>query len=74
MYVLTGENILHIAIVNEDPAMVKFILDRDVDKISCHERAFGAFFSCDDHVASKKDLPDVETQKVTDKTNYKGIL
>lgn len=70
--IFAGENILHIAIVNEDPAMVKFLLDRDEDGMIHHERAFGEFFSCDDQVASRKDKQDKETLKMTNKTNYKG--
>lgn len=69
---MVGENILHIAIVNEDPAMVKFLLDRDIDGIIHEERAFGVFFSCDDQNASRKDLADAETLKMTPETNYKG--
>ena len=67
-----GENILHIAIVNEDPAMVKFLLDLDSDAIIKHERAYGVFFSCDDQVASRKDQPATELLKMTPNTNYKG--
>ena len=58
--------------MNEDPAMVKFLLDRDTDSIIHQERAFGVFFSCDDQNASRKDLPDAETLKISPETNYKG--
>ena len=72
LYFSAGENILHIAIVNEDPAMVKFLLDLDSDAIIKHERAYGVFFSCDDQVASRKDQPATELLKMTPNTNYKG--
>ncbi|KAF6022629.1 Nan [Bugula neritina] len=69
-----GENILHIAIVNEDPAMVKFLLDLDKDGITHKERAFGVFFSCEDQKASRKDNPDTELIKMSPNTDYKGYL
>lgn len=37
-----GENTLHIAIVNEDPAMVKYLLDAGAN---VSERCFGSFMS-----------------------------
>jgi len=67
-----GENILHIAIVNEDPAMVKFLLDVDTDGIIHKERAFGIFFSCDDQTTSRKDKSGTELITIDKKTDYKG--
>ncbi|XP_048774117.2 transient receptor potential cation channel subfamily V member 5-like isoform X11 [Ostrea edulis] len=64
-----GESILHIAIVNEDPAMVKFLLDNGAD---VHERACGNFFSPDDQKSSRMDNYDHEWVEVTAKTNYEG--
>ncbi|GIY42443.1 transient receptor potential cation channel subfamily V member 5 [Caerostris extrusa] len=40
-----GENVLHMAIVNEDPVMVKFLLDHGANY---NERAIGSFFSPED--------------------------
>ncbi|ESO10140.1 hypothetical protein HELRODRAFT_72856 [Helobdella robusta] len=40
-----GESVLHMAIVNEDPAMVKYLLDRGSDM---HQRCSGTFFLPDD--------------------------
>lgn len=47
MFVLiwTGENVLHIAIVNEEPATVKFLLDNGVDFT---QRCCGKFFCPED--------------------------
>lgn len=64
-----GESILHIAIVNEDPAMVKFLLDNGAD---VHERACGNFFCPDDQKSSRMDTYDHEWIDVTEKTNYEG--
>ncbi|XP_078323528.1 transient receptor potential cation channel subfamily V member 5-like isoform X2 [Crassostrea virginica] len=64
-----GESILHIAIVNEDPAMVKFLLDNGAD---VHERACGNFFCPDDQKSSRMDTYDHEWVYVTEKTNYEG--
>ncbi len=46
-----GENTLHIAIVNEDPAMVKYLLDAGAD---VNERCFGAFMSPEDQKPSRR--------------------
>ncbi|XP_062582287.1 transient receptor potential cation channel subfamily V member 5-like isoform X4 [Saccostrea cucullata] len=64
-----GESILHIAIVNEDPAMVKFLLDNGAD---VQERACGNFFCPDDQKSSRMDSYDHEWVDVTEKTNYEG--
>lgn len=45
-----GENVLHMAIVNEDPAMVKFLLDHDAD---IHQRCCGNFFIPEDQKVYK---------------------
>lgn len=62
---------LHIAIVNEDPAMVKFLLDSGAD---VHERCFGNFMCPEDQKASRADSVDHEWVSVTSETNYKGYL
>jgi transient receptor potential cation channel subfamily V protein 5 len=45
-----GENLLHIAIVNEEPATVKFLLDAGVDFT---QRCCGKFFSPEDQKSSR---------------------
>ncbi|CAL1545613.1 unnamed protein product [Lymnaea stagnalis] len=64
-----GENILHIAIVNEDPAMVKFLLDKGVD---FEARVCGNFFTPDDQKGSRTDSLDHEWVNVCTETNYEG--
>ncbi|ESO92828.1 hypothetical protein LOTGIDRAFT_216486 [Lottia gigantea] len=64
-----GENVLHMAIVNEDPAMVKFLLDHGAD---CRSRACGNFFFPDDQKKSRTDNPYHEWVDVSRKTNYEG--
>ena len=46
----TGENVLHIAIVNEEPATVKFLLDAGVD---FQQRCCGTFFCPADQKSSR---------------------
>ena len=41
----SGENVLHMAIVNEDPSMVRFLLDNGVN---CLEACNGNFFTPED--------------------------
>ncbi|XP_076454836.1 transient receptor potential cation channel subfamily V member 5-like [Babylonia areolata] len=64
-----GESILHIAIVNEDPAMVKFLLDNGADY---SVRACGNFFCPDDQKDSRTDCIDHEYVSVCAKTDYNG--
>lgn len=64
-----GESVLHIAIVNEDPSMVKFLLDVGADY---HERCFGCFMSPEDQKASRQDSQDHEWVNVQPITNYEG--
>ncbi|XP_048506566.1 transient receptor potential cation channel subfamily V member 5 isoform X2 [Athalia rosae] len=66
-----GENVLHIAIVNEDPSMVKFLLDSGAD---VHERCFGNFMCPEDQKASRADSMDHEWVSVTPETNYDGYV
>ncbi|XP_025113284.1 transient receptor potential cation channel subfamily V member 5-like isoform X3 [Pomacea canaliculata] len=66
-----GETILHIAIVNEDPAMVKFLLDNGAD---VHARACGNFFCPDDQKDSRTDSLDHEWVSVCENTNYEGFV
>ncbi|KAL8561177.1 hypothetical protein ACOMHN_029248 [Nucella lapillus] len=66
-----GESILHIAIVNEDPAMVKFLLDSGADY---SVRACGNFFCPDDQKDSRTDCMDHEWVSVCEKTDYNGYV
>ncbi|XP_053598014.1 transient receptor potential cation channel subfamily V member 5 isoform X4 [Microplitis demolitor] len=66
-----GENVLHIAIVNEDPAMVKYLLDSGAD---VHERCFGNFMCPEDQKASRTDSLDHEWVSVAVETNYDGYV
>ncbi|CAK9830452.1 Transient receptor potential cation channel subfamily V member 6 [Anthophora retusa] len=66
-----GESALHIAIVNEDPAMVKFLLDSGAD---VHERCVGNFMCPEDQKASRSDSLDHEWVCVAPETNYNGYV
>ncbi|XP_039966978.1 transient receptor potential cation channel subfamily V member 5 [Bactrocera tryoni] len=66
-----GESVLHIAIVNEDPAMVKYLLDAGAD---VQERCCGAFMSAEDQKPSRYDSPDHEYVGVQPMTNYDGYV
>ncbi|BES93682.1 nanchung [Nesidiocoris tenuis] len=66
-----GENVLHIAIVNEDPSMVKFLLDSGVDY---HERCIGNFMRPEDQKASSSDSLDHEYVNLSPYTNYEGYV
>ncbi|EFN65752.1 Transient receptor potential cation channel subfamily V member 5 [Camponotus floridanus] len=70
-----GENVLHIAIVNEDPSMVKYLLDSGADDPRIiHERCFGNFMCPEDQKASRFDSQDHEWVCVTPETNYNGYV
>ncbi|KAI4465725.1 chromosome transmission fidelity factor 18 [Holotrichia oblita] len=64
-----GENVLHIAIVNEDPSMVRFLLDAGVN---IQERCFGNFMCPEDQKSSRSDSLDHEWVNVYPITNYDG--
>ncbi|XP_037940165.1 transient receptor potential cation channel subfamily V member 5 [Teleopsis dalmanni] len=66
-----GESVLHIAIVNEDPAMVKYLLDANAD---VQERCCGAFMSAEDQKPSRYDSPEHEYVGVQAMTNYDGYV
>nr|XP_031845256.1 transient receptor potential cation channel subfamily V member 5 [Nomia melanderi] len=66
-----GESALHIAIVNEDPALVKLLLDSGAD---VHERCFGNFMSPEDQKTSRSDSLEHEWVCVTPETNYSGYV
>lgn len=64
-----GESVLHIAIVNEDPAAVKFLLDSGAD---IHERCYGTFMSPEDQKGTRYDVIEHEAVCVNPFTNYEG--
>lgn len=66
-----GENTLHIAIVNEDPAMVKYLLDAGAD---VNERCFGSFMCPEDQKPSRNDSPEHEHVDVNPMTTYDGYV
>ena len=57
------------AIVNEDPAMVKFLLGKGADY---HQRAYGNFFTPDDQKAERRSNLQHEWFDVPVETNYDG--
>lgn len=61
---------MHIAIVNEDPAMVKFLLDSGVN---IQERCCGNFMCPEDQKSSRSDSLDHEWVNVCAETNYEGF-
>nr|XP_018900825.1 PREDICTED: uncharacterized protein LOC109032930 [Bemisia tabaci] len=66
-----GESVLHIAIVNEDPAMVKFLLDSGADY---HERCTGNFMCPEDQKATRQDTVEHEWVNLSPLTNYEGYV
>ncbi|XP_050701806.1 transient receptor potential cation channel subfamily V member 5-like [Eriocheir sinensis] len=66
-----GENVLHIAIVNEDPAMVKFLLDNGANY---HERCLGNFMCAEDQKTSRMDSLEHEWVDLCQQTNYEGYV
>lgn len=57
--------------MNEDPSMVKFLLECNVN---INERAFGNFFSPEDQKSSRIDSLDHEWIDVCPETNYDGSV
>ncbi|CAK1600101.1 unnamed protein product [Parnassius mnemosyne] len=66
-----GESVLHMTIVNENPTMVKFLLDAGADY---HERFCGNFICPEDQKASRYDSLDHEWVNVQPNTNYEGYV
>lgn len=62
---------MHIAIVNEDPAMVKYLLDAGAN---VSERCCGTFMSPEDQKASRMDNVEHEFVDVNSMTNYDGYV
>ena len=65
-----GENVLHMAIANEDPQMVRFLISQGV---GVQERASGALFSPADQKMSRRDITNDLSVEVQTKTDYKGM-
>ena len=59
------------AIVNEDPSMVRFLLNHNPD---LHQSACGNFFTPDDQKAFRKNIPNQELYELPVKTNYMGLV
>ena len=66
---MIGENVLHMAIVNEDPPMVKFLLDNGADY---HQECIGNFMAPEDQKSSRCDSLDHERVDMCLETNYEG--
>lgn len=64
-----GENVLHVAVVNEDPSMVKYLLEAGADFT---ERCYGDFWCPEDQKSSRHDSLDQEVVLVCHDTNYAG--
>ncbi|XP_072177868.1 transient receptor potential cation channel subfamily V member 5-like [Diadema setosum] len=64
-----GESCLHFAIVNEDFAMVKFLVEHGA---YLDERACGSFFLPDDQKTCRQDTFEHEAILVDPKTDYQG--
>lgn len=64
-----GETVLHMAISNEDPATVKFLLDSGAN---VHQRCCGNFFTPEDQKNTRSDSLDHEWVDVALETNYEG--
>lgn len=65
----SGENVLHMSVVAEDPTTVKYLLDQGVN---IHERCYGNFMCPEDQKASRSDSLDHEIVDVCTKSNYQG--
>ncbi|XP_071441164.1 transient receptor potential cation channel subfamily V member 5 [Hetaerina americana] len=66
-----GENVLHLAIVNEDPAMVKYLLNCGAN---FQERCCGTFMTPEDQKASRTDSIEHEWVCLCPDTNYDGYV
>ncbi|KAK0410592.1 hypothetical protein QR680_005218 [Steinernema hermaphroditum] len=66
-----GLSPLHLAIINEDPYMVNFLLAHGAD---VNQRCYGALFGCDDQKNSRTDSLEHEYVELSLKTNYTGKM
>ena len=64
-----GETVLHMAVANEDPQMVTFLVRNGA---ALQERASGALFSPEDQKLTRRDCPESLNIEVDTRTNYKG--
>jgi ankyrin repeat protein len=65
-----GQNVLHMAIVNEDPYMVRYLLSLGAD---LHARCTGKFFCADDQKEKRKYSISSELPYLSKKTDYRGL-
>ena len=65
----SGENVLHMAIVNEDPGMTKYLLDHGA---AYNQRCFGNFMSPEDQKPSRTDTMDSDIVAINNATDYEG--
>ena len=68
---ISGENVLHMSAVAEDPTMVKYLLDQGIE---IHEKCYGNFFCADDQKMSRNDSLDHEEVDLCVKTDYQGFV
>ena len=66
-----GESALHIAIINENPHMVKMLLSNGAN---VHQRACGKFFCPEDQKADRIDSLLSEYASLPSETNYNGYF
>ncbi|PNF35990.1 hypothetical protein B7P43_G02292 [Cryptotermes secundus] len=66
-----GESVLHLAIVNEDLANVKFLPDSGAEY---HEHCVGNFMCPEDQKSSRPDSLDHEYVNLSPETNYEGYV
>lgn len=71
LVLISGENVLHMSVVAEDPTMVKWLLDQG---IIINERCYGNFFSPEDQKPSRNDSFEHEVVDVCVRTNYAGFV
>ena len=64
-----GENSLHMAIVAENPSLVKYLLMQGAD---VHQRCTGKFFTADDQKQRRVDHLDNEHPSLPAHSNYQG--
>ncbi|CAG2176264.1 unnamed protein product [Oppiella nova] len=65
-----GEGALHMAVVNEDLSMVKYLLNNGAD---VRARAIGKFFCVDDQKESREGVLEHEWYQMKTETNYMGF-
>lgn len=70
LFLSLGESVLHMAVVSEDPALVKILLSCGAD---VHVRATGKFFTPDDQKSGRVNTPEQEEALLPLETNYVGL-